>query len=214
MTTLIIARHGNTFEANETPRRIGVATDLPLTETGREQARAIGRWLKTNGRQPDAIFCARLRRTCETAEIAMIEAGSTLHIQRDAMFNEIDYGPDENRTDSEIVARIGAQALKDWDERAAVPPGWKADPQAIIAHWLAFGARIERDYPGCNVLVVTSNGIARFVPHLTGDFAGFAKDRKIKIATGALCVLQSAAAGWRIAEWNIRPPEFSRSGHG
>jgi transcriptional regulator GlxA family with amidase domain len=32
MTTLIIARHGNTFEDGETPRRVGARTDLPLSE--------------------------------------------------------------------------------------------------------------------------------------------------------------------------------------
>lgn len=205
MTTLIIARHGNTFEDGERPRRVGVRTDLPLTEKGREQARAIGRWLKDNNKKPDAVFCSRLRRTCETAEIAMIGAGCALHVQQEAMFNEIDYGPDENKTDEEVIARIGAQALKDWDERAVVPPGWKADPQEIARNWLAFGARLERDYSGCTILVVTSNGIARFAPHLTGNFAAFSAAHALKISTGALCVLESAANGWAVEAWNIRP---------
>ena len=205
MTTLIIARHGNTFEDNEAPRRVGVGTDLPLTEKGREQARAMGRWLKETGRIPEAIFCSRLCRTRETAEIAMIGAGCALHIQPDAMFNEIDYGPDENKTDEEVVARIGAQALKNWDERAVVPPGWKVDPQSVIDGWRAFGARLEHDYPGCNVLVVTSNGIARFVPHLTGDFERFRATHKIKVSTGALCVLKGDVNGWQVREWNLRP---------
>lgn len=218
MTTLIIARHGNTFEADETPRRVGVRTDLPLTATGREQARAIGRWLKQAGNMPDAVFCSLLRRTEETAALAMTEAGRALHIQRDAMFNEIDYGPDENKTDHEVAARIGAQALKDWDDRAIVPPGWDVHPERIIGCWMDFGSRIRRDYPAGKILVVTSNGIARFAPYLTGDFAGFTTRYKIKIATGALCVMQNdddgGGAGWRVEKWNINPLEFCRSGHG
>ena len=39
----IVVRHGNTFEADEQPRRIGARTDLPLTAKGVEQARALGR---------------------------------------------------------------------------------------------------------------------------------------------------------------------------
>ena len=31
MTTLVVIRHGNTFEADEEPRRVGARTDLPLT---------------------------------------------------------------------------------------------------------------------------------------------------------------------------------------
>ncbi len=42
MTRLVIVRHGNTFEAGEPPRRIGAGTDLPLTESGIDQARALG----------------------------------------------------------------------------------------------------------------------------------------------------------------------------
>lgn len=205
MTTLIIARHGNTFEDGETPRRVGLGTDMKLTEKGRGQARAIGRWLKENNRVPDAIFCAYLSRAYETAEVAMIEAGCAVHIQRDVMFNEIDYGSDENKTDSEVVARIGAQALKDWDEKAVVPPGWQAQPQEIIRGWQSFAARLVRDYSDCTVLVVTSNGIARFAPYLTGDFDAFSAAHKIKISTGALCILESAKNGWTVAAWNLRP---------
>lgn len=206
MTTLIIARHGNTFEDGETPRRVGARTDLPLTDKGRAQARAIGRWLKKNGFTPDAVFCSNLKRTVETAEIATREAGSTSPIRRDAMFNEIDYGPDENKTDAEVVMRIGAQALKDWDEKTIVPPGWEADPRAIVENWISFGSRIRADNPDSTVLAVTSNGIARFAPHLTGDFPGFLKNHKIKIATGAVCVLKSGCDDrWLVEGWNVRP---------
>ena len=55
------------------------------------------------------------------------------------------------------------------------------------------------------VMVVTSNGIARFAPYLTGDFAGFARDYNIKLATGALAILEHGATGWIVKEWNIRP---------
>ncbi len=46
MTTLIIARHGNTFGPEDTPTRVGAHTDLPLVKSGQEQARKIGAWLK------------------------------------------------------------------------------------------------------------------------------------------------------------------------
>lgn len=205
MTRLIIARHGNTFEDNETPRRIGVATDTPLTEHGYAQSRAIGKYLKENGMVPDAIFTSMLRRTRSTGWVVMIECGIFLHVQKEVIFNEIDYGPDENRTESEVVARVGEKALKDWDENGTPPPGWDVRPQEIISNWQAFADRIVKDYAGCTILVVTSNGIARYAPYLTGDFTAFKTSHDIKLKTGALGVLVHENGKWASKGWNIRP---------
>ena len=77
MTTLIIARHGNTFGPDDTPTRVGLHTDLPLVEEGREQARAIGHYLRDNQMIPDVVYSSVLQRTTETAEIAVKESGVT-----------------------------------------------------------------------------------------------------------------------------------------
>ncbi|MDD3371904.1 MAG: histidine phosphatase family protein, partial [Alphaproteobacteria bacterium] len=101
--------------------------------------------------------------------------------------------------------RVGAEALRAWDEDAVVPPGWKVDVAEIIRGWLDFGAEISRDYAGKTVLAVTSNGIARFAPHLTGDFEGFKASHKLKISTGALCILIHEDGAWRVEAWNVKP---------
>ena len=127
---------------------------------------------------PDAVFTAPLKRSFDTARLAVEALGCDLPITIDPRFNEIDYGPDENQPESVVVARIGDQALRDWNDHAKVPPGW-----------LAFGNTCRQCFSGRTVLVVTSNGMARFAPHLTGDFEGFRRRHCIKIATGALCFL-------------------------
>ena len=202
---LIIARHGNTFEDGEEPRRVGIRTDLPLTDKGRAQAMAIGRWLKSHPPLPAAIFCGRLSRVRNTAALAMAGAGLALHIQPDAMFNEIDYGPDENRPEADVAKRLGEKALKDWEERAIPPSGWHANPGIIISDWKNFAARLSSDYDGCTILAVTSNGIARFAPYITGDFEGFRKKYPLKIGTGAVCVLEGDKGKWAVRQWNLRP---------
>lgn len=204
MTLLIIARHGNTFEKGETPRRVGARTDLPLVESGRAQARAIGQWLKTNGLYPEAIYCSQLQRTRQTAETALAEAGYKEPVFPLAIFNEIDYGPDENLPEDAVISRVGAQALKDWDEHAVVPDGWAFDPDQCIADWKNFAAHIVEDEQDC-VLVVTSNGIARFAPHITGDFDSFARTHSIKISTGAVCILEYKDGAWHVRRWNEKP---------
>ena len=204
-TRLIIARHGNTFGPGYTPTRVGRRTDLPLVPSGEEQARRIGDYLRRHETVPDAVFAGSLKRSYDTARLAVEALGCDLAITRDERFSEIDYGPDENMPESVVVARIGEQALRDWDEHATVPPGWRVDPQAIIQDWLAFGDTCGRSYFNQTVLVVTSNGIARFAPHLTGDFEGFRARHGIKIATGALCILRLQRGRWTIEHWNLRP---------
>jgi 2,3-bisphosphoglycerate-dependent phosphoglycerate mutase len=205
MTTLIIARHGNTFNPGETPTRVGARTDLPLVQTGIEQAKAIGRYLKDNRLIPDVIYSSTLQRTYDTAEIAVKESGVTNPIFQLHIFNEIDYGPDENKTEEEVIARIGADALKKWDEKAIVPPGWNAYPDEIIQNWLDFSEQIRAHDDNETVLVATSNGIARFAPHITSDFAGFAATHPLKLATGALAILMFEKTGWVVKAWNIKP---------
>lgn len=205
MTTLIIARHGNTFDKGETPRRVGGRTDLPLSESGRVQARALGDWLKQSTLYPHAVYSSQLRRTKETAELALQTAGYKEPVFPLAIFNEVDYGPDENQTEETVIARLGQQVLKDWDEKAIVPPGWDFDPNQCIDNWKNFAAHIIDDRQDC-VMVVTSNGIARFAPHITGDFEGFAKTHPLKISTGAACVLSFDNGRWHIIGWNVKPP--------
>ena len=205
MTTLIIARHGNTFEADETPRRVGARTDIPLTQKGRDQAKAIGKYLKENRLVPDVTYSSTLKRTIETGEIAAKEAGFSQPAYQLEIFNEIDYGPDEDKTEQEVIARLGEHALKQWDEKAIVPEGWVVEPGEIIHNWHGFSEQIRAHDDGEVVLVVTSNGIARFAPYITGDFEGFSERHNIKISTGAICILKWEDQGWHVKEWNLKP---------
>jgi 2,3-bisphosphoglycerate-dependent phosphoglycerate mutase len=206
-TTLLIARHGNTFTPEQTPTRVGARTDLSLVPSGQEQARYLGRYLEQHNLVPNVIFTSHLKRTYEMAEIACAEMERTIPAERTEIFNEIDYGPDENKTEDEVIARLGEQPLKDWDEKGLVPDGWLVDPHGIIQSWKDFAEKIEQDYAGQIVLVITSNGIARFAPHLTGDFEAFSNSQQIKISTGALCVFEKNDSDtfWTITEWNTKP---------
>ena len=205
MTTLIIARHGNTFDPEDTPTRVGARTDLPLVEKGHEQAKAIGQYIKENRLIPDVVYSSTLQRTIETAEIAVKESGVTNPIFQLDIFNEIDYGPDENKVEADVIARIGKDAIKAWDSDAIVPDGWKIDPQEVIENWIGFADQISAHHDNETVLVVTSNGIARFAPHITGDFEGFRANHNIKLSTGALGILKHDGLQWSVEEWNIRP---------
>lgn len=204
MTKLIIARHGNTFTPEQTPTRVGARTDLPLVESGQEQARKIGAWLKENEIYPEVVYSSELQRTKQTAETAIKTLGYAQPVYPLKIFNEIDYGEDENQPEDTVIARIGAQAIKDWDERAIVPKGWDFNPDACIENWKNFAQHIIDDEQD-TIMVVTSNGIARFAPHLTGNFEEFSAQYKIKLSTGGIAVLEFTQDQWMIHDWNIKP---------
>ena len=187
-------------------RRVGL-TDLPLVASGLEQGRKLGSYLRQHHLVPDIIYTSQLKRAQQTAEEAQVMLQTSLPINTLSIFNEIDYGPDENQPETEVVARVGAEALKEWEANAKVPAGWKVDPQAIIHHWEMFANDLLRDHAGKTILVVTSNGIARFAPYLTGNFHDFASRHGIKISTGAVCVFERAdnADAWNCLHWNIKP---------
>lgn len=205
MTILIVARHGNTFEHGETPRRVGACTDLPLTAKGLEHGRNLGAYLKKINLLPDTIYTSRLKRTVQTAAEIIAAAGIAVAPQASAMFNELDYGPDENQTEEKVTARIGEQALTDWEERGILPPGWSPDAKTIMASWNDFSQTMLKERPGGIVLVVTSNGIARFALGLPGDFDAARKQYGLKLSTGAFGILEHDGENWAIQNWNIRP---------
>jgi probable phosphoglycerate mutase len=124
-----------------------------------------------------------------------------------AIFNEIDYGPDENQPEDRVIDRVGEAALKAWEAHAVVPAGWNVNPEAIIKSWQQFAEMLKHQHHSKTILAVTSNGIARFSPHLTGDFPGFSQQHKIKIATGAICIFENdeSSETWKCLGWNIKP---------
>jgi len=205
MNQIIIARHGNTFDTGDKVVRVGCKTDLPLSSSGTHQAMHIGKFLKTNRIKVHAVFTSNLSRTIETANIALEEAGIDVPVEQREIFNEIDYGPDEGKTDEEVIARVGERALQDWNSLAVVPPGWLVDPEKIVEDWKNFAAEMLEKYTDQTVMVVTSNGIARFAPYLSHNFLEFTKEHSIKLATGALAAMSYKDDSWHIDYWNEQP---------
>ncbi|MEE3322571.1 MAG: phosphoglycerate mutase, partial [Pseudomonadota bacterium] len=74
-----------------------------------------------------------------------------------------------------------------------------------IGDWLSFGDYAKYHFKNQNILLVTSNGTARFAPHLTGDFIRFQKNNDIKLKTGAYGIIAYDGHKWVIEAWNVRP---------
>lgn len=194
MARLYIVRHGNTFAPGETPRRIGATTDLPLVRTGIEQAESLGAYFKTARVSFATILTSPLQRARKTAEIIAQSGGGVVEVS--AALTEIDHGPDENKPEEEVIARIGATALADWDMNGVAPAGWNADRKKLIAGWEGILARATNAEDP--TLAVTSNGVARFALLALG-----AKMQSMKLRTGAYGVIDTTER--RVLAWDQRP---------
>ena len=193
---IIVVRHGNTFDKGDVVTRVGGRTDLPLSVSGRAQAEALARHFAAT-----TFATARsgpLKRTRETAAAILAAHANPPELTTDLFLREIDYGPDENRPEEEVIARIGKAALDAWERDFLPPPGWRVDPAAIIGNWQQLFAEL-RDLPGDH-LIVTSNGIARFA--LT---AAESRGLEGKLATGAWGEILFAGDEQMVACWNMRP---------
>ncbi|HEY8962960.1 MAG TPA: histidine phosphatase family protein [Alphaproteobacteria bacterium] len=202
---LIVARHGNTFEPEETPRRVGAGTDLPLVVGGQEQAKKIGAFLKANRMIPDVVYTSHLKRTIETAEGALKEMGVSRALHKSDVFDEINYGPDENQVENNVVARLGPTAYNAWDFEGVMPKDWSPQPEVIRKRWQDFAKHCEKVHDNQTVLVVTSNGIARFAPEIANNASDVVPDKKSKMSTGALSLFEGDGGLWMLAAWNRKP---------
>ncbi len=199
-TLFIIVRHGNTFEAGEPARRVGARTDLALTGRGGEQADALGVHFAVQGMRFGRILVSPLLRTRQTADAIIAAQVDPVAPEIANFLREIDHGPDENRTEDAVLARIGADALAAWDRDATPPPGWSVDGDERIAAWRELFANAR---PGQSpTLLVTSNGAARFALIA----AGIAPGNGLKLATGSYGVVGKTADGtFTVPVWGVRP---------
>ena len=196
MNDLYILRHGNTFGKNDIVRRVGARSDLPLSISGVMQAAALAAHFETQGVYFSDVFSSPLKRAMMTATAA--SHGAKVEIL--PFLTEIDYGPDEGAPEEDVIARIGAEALQNWDDNAVPPPGWVVDPEALIEDWKVFF--MECSTLEGPVLAVTSNGVARFALDAAGAGKG---DFPRKLSTAAWGRVEIGAGGKaEIKSWNER----------
>lgn len=202
---LILIRHGNTFEAGETPVWVGAHTDMPLTMTGEAQAAAAGRYVAQLDRPISALVAGPLKRTQRTAALVAqgLGKGENAYVI-DERLREIGYGQWEGLSGEAIAQRFGAAVLEQWEQHGVWPEGmgWEPSLPQIIAQLEGFLADMRVRCAGGGVVAVTSNGILRL---LHGLVTAGAADKAAKVKTGHICLLKPQAQGWRIAAWNVKP---------
>ncbi|MCU1439758.1 MAG: histidine phosphatase family protein [Rhodoglobus sp.] len=145
---LYLVRHGET-DWNLT-HRIQGSTDVPLNDTGRQQARTTGRLLAR--RQWDAIIASPLSRAVETASIIAEEVGLPTPTTLDAIV-ERNYGEAEGLSDPEIRERFPDET----------PVPGRESREEVVARVMPALMGIAEEHPGESVLVVSHGGVIRSI---------------------------------------------------
>jgi probable phosphoglycerate mutase len=156
-TRIFLIRHGATILSAED--RFAGATDVPLSEEGREQTRRLAIRLS---REPlAAIYASPLGRTVETARILAEPHG--LEIQTRDGLREISHGRWEQMTRKEVELKFPEEA-EAWekDPYSFAPEGGESG-LAVTARALPALMEIVRTHPSGKVLVVSHKATIRLL---------------------------------------------------
>ena len=120
-STLILIRHGESVW--NLANRFTGWTDVPLTDTGREEARRAGDRLREAGIVPVAAHVSVLRRAIETLDEVLERSGlTTLPIRSAWELNERHYGALQGLNKAEIEVQFGRERTLAWRRSFAVRP--------------------------------------------------------------------------------------------
>ncbi|CAM6001761.1 unnamed protein product [Sphagnum balticum] len=203
---LILARHGNTFGAQDKVTWVGSKNDLPLVAEGLAQAERFGDALKHNEEKIAAIYYAPLLRTKTFAEIIAKKLNSDIPLIEDERLTELDYGQWSGRSDSEIEEIFGKECLLGWIDKSIWPQncGWAESATIIEEQVRSFVEELLANYPDQRTVVaVSSNGRLRyFLKLISSEFERRVTEKSFKVATGRMCVLNFEQGKSSVSAWN------------
>jgi probable phosphoglycerate mutase len=156
-TRVFMVRHGATVLSAED--RFAGATDVELSDEGREQTRRLAERLSRE--EIVAVYASPLGRTMETARI--LAAPHQLEVQACDGLREISHGRWEQMTRREVEEKFPEEAAE-WekDPYTFAPLGGESG-LAVTARALPALVEIVRAHPGDHVLVVSHKGTIRLL---------------------------------------------------
>src|SRR5919199_4418557 len=156
-TRVFIVRHGATVLSAED--RFAGATDVELSDEGREQTRRLAERLRHE--RIVAVYASPLGRTVETAQILAVPL--KLDVQTRDGFREISHGRWEQMTRAEVEKKFPEEAAE-WekDPYTFAPVGGESG-LAVTARALPALIELVRDHAGENVLVVSHKATIRLL---------------------------------------------------
>lgn len=153
-TRIIAIRHGETAWNLDT--RIQGHLDIPLNDTGRLQARKLGRAL-ADGPPLDAIYTSDLLRAHETAQA--VSAATGVAVTTDTGLRERNFGSFQGRTFAQIEVDLPEQSMR-WRKRDPVfaPEGGES-LATLRERVVATASRLAAQHAGGHIALVAHGGV-------------------------------------------------------
>ncbi|GAA2552083.1 phosphoglyceromutase [Pseudonocardia hydrocarbonoxydans] len=121
MGTLVLLRHGQSVWNAENLFTGWV--DVPLTETGEQEARRGGELLREAGLLPDVVHTSLLRRAISTAHLSLDACDRHwIPVKRDWRLNERHYGALQGKDKKQTLAEFGEEQFMLWRRSYDTPP--------------------------------------------------------------------------------------------
>lgn len=194
MTQLILVRHGETLWNRE--KRMQGHTDTVLSETGRQQAAALGRRLSTMAFA--ALYSSDLLRAWDTARAIAEQTGR--EIVTDSRLRERRFGIFEGLTHDEISEAYPHElaCFRSRDPDYVVPGGESA--QAFHARCLPCLQEIAERHRGAEVVVVT-HGLVLDALYRAAHGMALGEPRTVPLLNASVNVFRYGGSAWRLEIW-------------
>ncbi len=194
VTRLCLVRHGET--AWNAEGRVQGQLDVPLSEVGHAQARAVAAALA--GERFDAIYASDLTRVRQTAAPTAERLGAPVAL--DAALRERHYGMFERHTYLEVRERYPAEYARFRDKDPDFDFGSGESLKAFAARSLACVAALVERHAGRSILVFTHGGVLEMVYRRAAGMT-LSSPRDFEIPNAALNRVEATPGEWRVAAW-------------
>jgi broad specificity phosphatase PhoE len=184
--------------------------DVPLSDLGREQAAAVGRWLadQPNDEVPEVAVVSPYLRAVQTAELAL--AGSDLQPVVDERLRDRELGVLDLLTRRGVAARLPdegrrRQRLGKFYYR---PPGGESWADVVLRLRTLLW-ELRQDYPDGRILLFSHEAVVLLVRYLAehhSEAALMAIAQSVRIMNGSI-------SSWRRVAGELRPELFNSVEH-
>jgi len=156
-TRVFMVRHGATVVSAED--RFAGATDVELSDQGREQAQRLAERLSRE--KIASVYASPLGRALETAKI--LAAPHNLEVQTRDALREISHGHWERMTQREVEEKFPDEAAEWGKDPYTFAPKDGESGLAVTARALPVLIELVRNHPGENILVVSHKATIRLL---------------------------------------------------
>jgi broad specificity phosphatase PhoE len=185
--------------------------DVPLSQTGREQAAAVGRWLAElpRGQRPDVVVVSPYLRTVQTAELAL--DGLDIPMVRDERLRDRELGILDLLTTHGIRTRLPAEATR--RQRLGKfyyrPPGGESWADVALRLRSLLGD-LRRDHADGRVLLVGHEAVVFLLRYLLENLTEADLTELARDSTLGNCSISSWRRG---ADGFLSLVDFNRVDH-